>query len=40
MILPFVLYKYATWSLTLQEEHRFGGVFENRVLGRKRWKKL
>jgi hypothetical protein len=28
----YVLPKYATWSLTLREEHRLR-VFENRVLG-------
>jgi len=46
--LPFVLYGYETWSLTLREERRLR-VFENRVLrifGLKRdevtwdWKKL
>jgi hypothetical protein len=30
-ILPFVLYGYETWSLTLREEHRLR-VSENRVL--------
>jgi hypothetical protein len=49
IILPVVLYRYETWSLTLREEHRLR-VFENRVLrrvfGPKRgemmgeWKKL
>jgi hypothetical protein len=33
IILPFVLYGYETWSLTLKEEHRLR-VFENRVLRR------
>jgi hypothetical protein len=33
IILPFVLYGYETWSLTLREEHRLR-VFENRVLRR------
>jgi hypothetical protein len=32
-ILPFVLYGYATWSLTLREEVSLR-VFENRVLRR------
>ena len=32
-ILPFVLYRCETWSLTLREECRLR-VFENRVLGR------
>jgi hypothetical protein len=32
VILPFVLYGYETWSLTLGEEHRLR-VFENKVLG-------
>jgi hypothetical protein len=31
MILPFVLYGYGNWSLTLKEERRLR-VFENRVL--------
>jgi hypothetical protein len=31
MILPLVLYRCETWSLTLREEHRLR-VFENRVL--------
>jgi hypothetical protein len=31
IILPVVLYRCETWSLTLGEEHRLG-VFENRVL--------
>jgi hypothetical protein len=49
IILPVVLYRCETWSLTLREEHRLR-VFENRVLrrifGRKRdevtgeWRKL
>jgi hypothetical protein len=26
IILPVVLYGYETWSLTLREEHRLGGV--------------
>ena len=30
-VLPFVLYGYRTWSLTLREEHRLW-VFENRVM--------
>jgi hypothetical protein len=33
IILPFVLYRCETWSLTLREEHRLR-VFENRVLRR------
>jgi hypothetical protein len=33
MILPVVLYRYETWSLTLREEHRLR-AFENRVLRR------
>jgi hypothetical protein len=33
VILPLVLYGYATWSLTIKEEHRLR-VFENRVLRR------
>ena len=33
VILPFVLYGYETWSLTLREERRLR-VFENRVLRR------
>jgi len=33
IILPFVLYGYETWSLTLWEKSRLR-VFENRVLGR------
>jgi hypothetical protein len=33
IILPFVLYGYATWSLTLRKEHRLR-VFENRVVRR------
>jgi hypothetical protein len=33
IILPVVLYKCETWSLTLREEHRLR-VFENRVLRR------
>jgi hypothetical protein len=32
-ILPVVLYRYETWSLTRQEEQRLR-VFENRVLRR------
>jgi hypothetical protein len=32
-ILPAVLYRRETWSLTLREEHRLA-VFENRVLRR------
>jgi hypothetical protein len=49
IILPVVLHKRETWSLTLREEHRLR-VFENRVLrgifGQKRdemiggWRKL
>jgi hypothetical protein len=43
IILPVVLYRCETWSLTLREEHRLR-VFENRVLkifGTKGdWKKL
>ena len=48
VILPFVLYGYETWSLTLREEHRLR-VFENwvltRIFGPKRddardWRKL
>jgi hypothetical protein len=47
VILPFILYGYETWSLTVREEHRLR-VFENRVLrifGPKReedgsWRKL
>jgi hypothetical protein len=49
IILPVVLYRCETWSLTLREEHRLG-AFENRALrrifGPKRdemtgeWKKL
>jgi hypothetical protein len=31
IILPFVLYGFETWSLTLREEHR-SRVFENGVL--------
>ena len=31
VILPFVVYGFETWSLTLREEHRLS-VFENRVL--------
>jgi hypothetical protein len=31
IILPVVLYRCETWSLTLREEHRLR-VFENRVL--------
>jgi hypothetical protein len=31
IILPVVLYRHETWSLTLREEHRLR-VFENRVL--------
>jgi hypothetical protein len=31
IILPFVLYEFETWSLTLREEHRMR-VFEKRVL--------
>jgi hypothetical protein len=31
IILPFVLYGYETWSLTLREVRRLG-VFENQVL--------
>jgi hypothetical protein len=33
IILPVVLYRCETWSLTLKEEHRLR-VFENRVLRR------
>ena len=33
IILPFVLYGFETWSLTLREERRLR-VFENRVLRR------
>jgi hypothetical protein len=33
IILPVVLHRCETWSLTLREEHRFG-VFESRVLRR------
>jgi hypothetical protein len=33
VILPVVLYRCETWSLTLREEHRLR-VFENRVLRR------
>jgi hypothetical protein len=33
IILPVVLYRCETWSLTLREEHRFWG-FENRMLSR------
>jgi hypothetical protein len=33
IILPVVLYGYATWCLALREKHRMS-VFENRVLGR------
>jgi hypothetical protein len=33
IILPFILYGYESWSLTLREEHRLR-VFENRVLRR------
>jgi hypothetical protein len=33
VILPFALYGFETWSLTLGEEHRLR-VFENRVLRR------
>jgi hypothetical protein len=33
IILPVVLYRCETWSLTLREEHRLR-VFENRVLRR------
>jgi hypothetical protein len=33
IILPFVLYGYETWSLTLREERRLR-LFENRVLRR------
>jgi hypothetical protein len=33
IILPVVLYRYETWSLTLREEHILW-VFENRVLRR------
>jgi hypothetical protein len=32
-ILPMVLYGYATWSVTLREDHRLR-VFENRALRR------
>jgi hypothetical protein len=32
-MLPVLLYRCETWSLTLREEHRLR-VFENRVLGR------
>jgi hypothetical protein len=31
VILPFVLYRYKAWSLTLREEHRLR-VYENSVL--------
>jgi hypothetical protein len=33
IVLPVVLYRCETWSLTLREEHRLR-VFENRVLRR------
>jgi len=33
IILPVVLYRYETWSLTLREESRLK-VFENKVLRR------
>jgi len=33
IILPLVLYRCETWSLTLREEHRLR-MFENRVLRR------
>jgi hypothetical protein len=33
IILPLVLYRYETWSLTVREEHRLW-VFENRALRR------
>jgi hypothetical protein len=33
IILPVVLYRWETWSLTLREEHRLR-VFENEVLRR------
>jgi hypothetical protein len=33
IILPFVLYRCETWSLTLRKEHRLS-LFENRVLSR------
>jgi hypothetical protein len=33
IILPFVLYRCETWSLTLREEHRLR-VFKNRMLRR------
>jgi hypothetical protein len=33
IILPFLLYGFETWSLTLREEHGLR-VFENRVLRR------
>jgi hypothetical protein len=33
IILPVVLYRCETWSVTLREEHRLR-VFENRVLRR------
>jgi hypothetical protein len=33
IILPVVLYRNETWSLTLREEHRLR-VFENRVIRR------
>jgi hypothetical protein len=33
VILPVVLYRCETWSITLREEHRLR-VFENRVLRR------
>ena len=33
IILPFILYGFETWSLTLREERRMR-VFENRVLRR------
>jgi hypothetical protein len=49
IILPAVLYRCETWSLTLWEEHRLR-IFENRVLRRifgpkrdevtRRWRKL
>jgi hypothetical protein len=34
IILPVILYGCETWSLTLREVHRPGGMFENRVLRR------
>jgi hypothetical protein len=34
IILPVVLYRSETWSLTLKEEHRLRVLFENKVLRR------